>query len=296
MAGPAPRPRPGPRPPGCPRVARPRATWQFASSSPSSLRPWPPQRTRSPSLSTASSRRKRLGPRPSSAATRSMTVGGCLSPSWTRGSTPGLRACRCGSRRGPGRGGAGGLPPGRERGGDAASELRRPKPALRPRGSRREEAEGPTGGGVRGAGGRAPRLGPDPGPDKRGWSGRPGPPVAQEAPSYPGASRPGPSGFCPAHRLLPRVPRVLGTNRRVPVICKGGFYCFVIHGSGGWEGNREGANDLSELHFYCCRSGGLVWGGIVYLETRKPAFKKITRSTSGIVSSGSFMYSIFIIF
>lgn len=41
--------------------------------------------------------------------------------------------------------------------------------------------------------------------------------------------------------------------------------------------------------FYRCRSGDLVWGGMVYLERQEPAFKKTTQSTSGIVSSGSFM-------
>lgn len=45
--------------------------------------------------------------------------------------------------------------------------------------------------------------------------------------------------------------------------------------------------------FYRCRSGDLVWGGMVYLERQEPAFKKTTQSTSGIVSSGSFMCSIF---
>ena len=36
-----------------------------------------------------------------------MTGEGCSSPSWTRGSTPGPRACRCGCRQGPQRRGRG---------------------------------------------------------------------------------------------------------------------------------------------------------------------------------------------
>lgn len=167
-SGPAPRPRPGPRLPGCPRAARPRAAWQFASSSSSSLRPWPPLRPRSPSLSTASCPRKRPGPPPSSVATRSMTGGGCSSPSWTRGSTRGLRACRCASRRGPGRGGAGGGAAGRL-GTRRGRSLGAPQAESR---SAAERERAPGGGG--GQGGRGLGLGRHPGPDKSGVSGAAG--------------------------------------------------------------------------------------------------------------------------
>lgn len=36
--------------------------------------------------------------------------------------------------------------------------------------------------------------------------------------------------------------------------------------------------------------GRLVSGRIVYLETRKPAFAEIMRSTSGIASPGTFLF------
>lgn len=245
-AGPAPRPRPGPRPPGCPRAACPRAAWQFASSSPSSLRPWPPPRPRSPSPSTASSQRKRPGPLPSSAATRSMTGGGCSSPSWTPGSTPGLRACRCGSRRGPGRGGAGGQPAG-GRAGDAASEPRRPKPALRRRGTRAPER----GEGQGGRGG--PAEGDGLGPGSPGWAvipaqikaacpaglvGAPGCVCRPGSPFLPGAARPGPSGPCPP-RQLPRGFLVSPEpTHPVPVICKRDFTVLLFTGGWGWGGDR----------------------------------------------------------
>lgn len=106
MAASRSRPSPPPRPVAarCPRAASPRAAWQFASSSSSSLRSWPPPPLRSPSLSTAFCPRKRPGPPPFSVATRSMTGEGCSSPSWTRGLTPVPRACRCGSRGALGRG------------------------------------------------------------------------------------------------------------------------------------------------------------------------------------------------
>lgn len=220
-AGPAPRPRPGPRPPGCPPAARPRAAWQFASSSSSSLRPWPPPRLRSPSPSTACSRRKRPGPPPSSVATRNMTGEGCSSPSWTRGSTPGLRACRCGSRWGPGRGAraAGGRPgTPKERGFRAL----RPKPALWPSGSR-----APGGGG--GLGGRGARLGRDPGPDKAAClarlAGAPGSAFRPGSPFLPRLCQAWTLGRFPSTPPSSAGPSCLG-HRPVPAIFKWRFYSF----------------------------------------------------------------------
>ncbi|XP_055099988.2 uncharacterized protein [Symphalangus syndactylus] len=79
----------GPRPHGCPRAASPRASSQFAASSSSILRPWPPLRLRSPSRFTVSCRRRRPEPPPPSAATRSMTGGGVLIAVLDTGVDPG---------------------------------------------------------------------------------------------------------------------------------------------------------------------------------------------------------------
>lgn len=236
--GPAPRPRPGPRLPGCPRAARPRAAWQFASSSSSSLRPWPPPRPRSPSPSTASCPRKRPGPPPSSVATRSMTGGGCSSPSWTRGSTRGLRACRCASRRGPGRGRRGGGAAGRP-GTRRGHSLGAPQAESR---SAAERERAPGGGG--GQGGRGARVGPSSRPRQkrrawRGWPGRLGPPFAQESASCPGVARPGPWGPFPPRRLPPQVPHVSGTGPCL-LFSNGDFTIFIIGGDGGGEETEKG--------------------------------------------------------
>lgn len=169
-----------------------------------------------------------------------MTGEGCSSPSWTRGSTPVPRACRCGCRRGPQRGDRG-------RRGDAG--LGAPL-CHRGRAGRREEALGWE---ARGPGrpGRAPMPAQT---KQRGPALSFGAPIAdphpRESPFSLGAARPrgrrAPS--CPAQRPPPppRLPR--GPKRPVPVI-----YHFIILGRVvwcWWGGYREGANQNFKWFFF----------------------------------------------
>lgn len=144
---------------------------------------------------------------------------GSSSQFWTRGSTPGLRACRCGSGRGPGSGdparpGGPGTLRGRSLGGGKR------KSALR-------RAEGQAGG---------LGLGRDLAQTKAAWLGAPGPPSAREAPSCPGLRGPGPQAPCHRTAHLRRFPSFSGTGPRL-LFPEDGFTIFIT--CGGWGVGKE---------------------------------------------------------